>query len=218
VLTNYSISAGDPMTMAATAQRFSRARAIKLKLTGEPIDADRVPAVREARPEVLLSVDANQGFGRPFLEDIMPTLVSAQVTLTEQPFRVGEDALLDGLSSPIPIAADESVQVVAELAEVAQRVDVINIKLDKCGGLTEGIAMARACRINGVGAMVGCMLGTSLAMAPAYLLVQLCGVVDLDAPLLLKTDRDNAVQYNEGYLSCPSGLWGQPRARANWVN
>lgn len=208
LLTTLTCHAEDPEVMARQAIAHTGARAIKLKLTGEPVDAERVRAVRAALPDVWLGVDANQGFTRPFLEALMPTFVDARVDLIEQPFRIGEESLLEGFVSPIPIAADESVQTLADLPRLTPLFDVINIKLDKCGGLTEGLAMARAARAEGLSVMVGNMGGTSLGMAPAFLVGQLCDVVDLDGPTFLKADRTPHVSYPDGYLHCPAALWG----------
>lgn len=214
ILTTFTCHADAPEKMAQQARAFSKVRAIKLKLTGEPIDADRVRAVREALPDVWLGIDANQGFTRPFLEKLMPVLVDTRVALVEQPFRIGEEALLDGYNSPIPIAADESVQDLGDIPSLVGRFNVVNIKLDKCGGLTEGLAMARAAKSHGLQTMVGNMGGTSLAMAPAFLVGQLCDVVDLDGPTFLKADRDLTVDYSDGYLMCSERLWGgAPSAR-----
>jgi L-alanine-DL-glutamate epimerase-like enolase superfamily enzyme len=196
--------------MAATALAYTEARALKLKLTGEPVDADRVRAVRMARPDAWLGVDANQGFTRASLEQLMPVLVAARVALVEQPFPIGQEAWLEGLQSPIPIAIDESIQGIADIESLAGRCSVVNIKLDKCGGLTEGLAMARAARNLGLEPMVGNMLGTSLAMSPAFLVGQLCSVADLDGPLFLKSDRPDAVQYTDGFISHAKTLWGIP--------
>jgi len=208
--TAFTCGADEPVRMAAKACNFTGALAIKLKLTGEPIDSERVQAVREARADVWLGIDANQGFTRPFLEQIMPVLVAARVSLIEQPFPIGQESLLDSFDSPIPIAADESVQKLSDVSRLLGRFNVVNIKLDKCGGLTEGLAMAQAARDLGLGTMVGNMSGTSLAMAPAYLLGQLCQVIDLDGPLLLKTDRPTTVQYRDGFIECPDVIWGAP--------
>jgi L-alanine-DL-glutamate epimerase-like enolase superfamily enzyme len=208
LLTTFTCGADAPHVMAATARAYTSARAIKLKLTGEPMDADRIRAVREARPAVWLGVDANQGFTRAFLETLMPVLIEARVALVEQPFPIGQDALLDGFKSPIPIAADESVQGLADLHGLSGRFNVVNIKLDKCGGFTEALAMARAAHSLGLDTMVGNMLGTSLAMAPAFLVGQLCKVVDLDGPVLLKNDRPVPVRYVDGFIECPEALWG----------
>jgi L-alanine-DL-glutamate epimerase-like enolase superfamily enzyme len=210
LLTTMTCGAETPETMAATALGYTQARAIKLKLTGESVDAERVRAVRQARPDVWLGVDANQGFTRASLEQLMPVLVDTRVALIEQPFPIGRDAWLDGFHSPISIAADESVQGLADIPGLVGRYQVLNIKLDKCGGLTEGLAMARAARELGLEAMVGGMMGTSLAMAPAFLVGQLCHVVDLDGPVPLKTDRAITVDYTEGFIRCPEMLWGYP--------
>jgi L-alanine-DL-glutamate epimerase-like enolase superfamily enzyme len=208
LLTTFTCGVDEPEKMAAAARAYTHARAIKLKLTGEPIDTERVHAVREARADVWLGVDANQGFTRAFLERLMPTLTEARVALIEQPFPVGQESLLDGFRSPIPVAADESVQCLSDVPGLVGRFNIVNIKLDKCGGLTEGLAMARAARYLGLEAMVGCMTSTSLAMAPAFLVGQLCNVVDLDGPIFLKSDRAIAVQYADGFITCPQELWG----------
>jgi L-alanine-DL-glutamate epimerase-like enolase superfamily enzyme len=210
LLSTFTVSANSPDKMAADARAYIQAKAIKLKLTGQPADADRVRAVRAARADVWLGVDANQGFTRAFLETLFPVLVEARVELIEQPFKVGQEAQLDGLNSPIPLAADESVQGLADLADLPGRFDVVNIKLDKCGGLTEALAMAREARRLGLDVMVGNMLGTSLAMAPSFLVGQMCKVVDLDGPVFLSSDRSPAVRYVGGMISCPEQLWGAP--------
>jgi L-alanine-DL-glutamate epimerase-like enolase superfamily enzyme len=212
LLTTMTVGANTAEKMAAGARAYAQARAIKLKLTGEPADADRVRAVRAARPDVWLGVDANQGFTRSFLETLLPVLVDARVELIEQPFKVGEEAQLDGLRSPIPIAADESVQGLADVAGLPGRFNVMNIKLDKCGGLTEALAMAHRARELGLGIMVGNMVGTSLAMAPSFLVGQLCNVVDLDGPVFLSRDRASPVRYEQGMISCPEQLWGAPES------
>jgi len=210
LLTTFTVGANDPEKMAADACAYAQARAIKIKLTGEAHDAERVRAVRVARPDVWLGVDANQGFTPSLLRQLMPVLQQARVALIEQPFPVGREAQLEYLHSPIPIAADESVQGLADLARLANRFDVINIKLDKCGGLTEGLAMARAARRLGREVMVGNMVGTSLAMAPAFLVGQLCNIVDLDGPVFLSHDRSHPLRFENGMVSCPDELWGAP--------
>lgn len=210
LVTTMTCGADEPAKMAAAANGFGDVRAIKLKLTGEPVDAARVHAVREAKPDVWLGVDGNQGFTRAALEKLLPTLGEARVSLIEQPFPVGQEAWLDEVFSPIPIAADESVQCLIDIEPLVGRFQVINIKLDKCGGLTEGLAMARKARDLGLDCMVGNMIGTSLAMAPALLVGQLCKVVDLDGPAFITSDRENPVRYEDGYISCPDTLWGYP--------
>lgn len=208
--TTFTCGASDPDEMAAIARGYSGARAIKVKLTGDAVDASRVRAVRDAAPDVWLAVDANQGFTLSFLESLMPVLVAADVKLIEQPFPVGTEPLLEALQSPIPIAADESVQACTDIAGLVGRFDVINIKLDKCGGLTEAMQMVKTAREAGLGVMVGNMLGTSLAMAPAFIVGQFCEVVDLDGPVLLGKDRADTVEYENGFIDCPDGLWGSP--------
>lgn len=215
LLTTFTCGAAEPEQMAATARTYTNARAIKLKLTGEPVDGERVRAVREARDDVWLGVDGNQSLTRASLERLIPVLTEMRVALIEQPFLVAEDALLDNLRSPIPIAADESVQGLADISRLAGRFNIVNIKLDKCGGLTEGLAMARVARDLGLDSMVGNTLGTSLAMAPAFLLGQLCSVVDLDGPVFLKTDRVTAVRYTEGFIECPESIWGDAGEHPN---
>jgi L-alanine-DL-glutamate epimerase-like enolase superfamily enzyme len=207
LLTTFTVGANDPGKMAADAIAYRQARAIKLKLTGHPIDADRVRAVR---PDVWLGVDANQGFTRTSLDELLPVLVDARVQLVEQPFRIGDERLLEGLKYPIPFAADESVQGLADVSKLLGRFDVMNIKLDKCGGLTEALAMVREAKLLGLGVMVGNMVGSSLAMAPAFLVGQLCKVVDLDGPIFLSHDRPTPVRYENGMISCPAPLWGSP--------
>jgi L-Ala-D/L-Glu epimerase len=208
IVTTCTIGADAPEQMAGRARQFDRATALKLKLTGDPVDAARVRAVRDARPDVWLAVDGNQGFDRDSLDRVMPVLVSAGVQLLEQPFPRERNADLQGLASPIAVAADESAQDVDDLAGLAGLVDVINIKLDKCGGLTRGLAMEREARRLGMKTMVGCMGGTSLAMAPAFLLGQRCEIADLDGPLLLARDRLPSVTYESGTIFSPEEVWG----------
>jgi L-Ala-D/L-Glu epimerase len=208
LLTTFTCSADVPEKMAEVAKAYQGARAIKVKLTGDPVDMDRIRAVYEARPDVWIGIDGNQGFDRESLEALLPILVELNVQLIEQPFPIGKEALLDDLDSPIPIAADESCQGLADVSELVARFQVVNIKLDKCGGLTEGLSIARRARELGLDCMVGNMLGTSLAMAPAYLVGQLCRVVDLDGPIFLKSDREHRVRYVNGAIECPPEVWG----------
>jgi L-Ala-D/L-Glu epimerase len=208
LLTMLTCGANTPERMAATACRYETARAIKLKLTGEPQDAERVRAVRAVKPTEWLSVDANQGFTLSSLERLMPVLVDAGVALIEQPFPVGQEALLDGFQSPIPIAADESIVAGEDIRRAAGRFQMINVKLDKAGGLTDGLKWIRLAHAEGLDATVGNMFGTSLAMAPGFVLGQLCEVVDLDGPLFLRTDRDERADYTDGYIDCSKIPWG----------
>lgn len=208
LLTTCTIGAQTPQAMAHRAQRYAQARAIKLKLLGDAADAERVRAVRAVRPDVWLGVDANQGFSRAHFAALLPVLCEARVELIEQPFAVGAEPTLAELRSPIAVAADESVQGLADMRRAQGRFDVINIKLDKCGGLTEALAMARAAPQLGFSLMVGNMVGTSLAMAPAFVVGQSCGVVDLDGPLLLQADRVQRVSYADGHIDCGARVWG----------
>lgn len=209
LLTTFTLGADAPEAMAAGARGFAKARAIKLKLTGDvELDAARIGAVRAARPDVWLGVDANQGYVPQTLERLLPVLVAQQVSLLEQPCRRGHEHELDGVDRIVPIAADESVQGLDEVDALAGRFDVVNIKLDKCGGLTEGLLMAERARALGMKVMVGNMCGTSLAMAPAFVLGQLCDVVDLDGPLYLEHDRAPSVRYGDGMIHCSDDVWG----------
>jgi L-alanine-DL-glutamate epimerase-like enolase superfamily enzyme len=211
LLTTFTIPAGDPGAMAAKAVEYAQAQSLKLKLTGElPLDAERVRAVRRARPDCWMGVDANQGFNANSLSALMPDLIAAQVKLVEQPFGRGRDAELDGFRCPIPVAADESVQSLPDIEPLVGRFDVINIKLDKSGGLTEGLAMAAEARRHGLGVMVGNMVGSSLAMAPSWILGQLCDLNDLDGTLFIARDRTPAMVFERGKVHYPEGGWGSP--------
>jgi len=212
VLNAFTCSADTPDNMAIAAVAYRGAKAIKLKLTGDQVDSERVRAVRAARSDVRLSVDANQGFTPDILAKLMPALVDAGVQLIEQPFPAEHDTWLDGFRSPIPFAADESVQGLADIERLAGRFKALNIKLDKCGGLTEALSMARLARSLELEPWVGCMLGTSLAMAPAFIAGQLCTSVELDAPVFLQHDRGTTVVYEDGFVMCPQELWGSPAA------
>jgi L-alanine-DL-glutamate epimerase-like enolase superfamily enzyme len=213
LLTTFTVGAEAPEVMAARATGYAGARAIKLKLTDDDLNAKRVLAVRAARPDVWLMVDANQGFTRETFARLLPTLVEARVDVVEQPFPIGSEAWLDGLERPIRIAADESVQDRSDLQKMVGRVDIINIKLDKCGGLTEALALADEARKLGFELMVGNMSGSSLAMAPAFVVGQLCNVVDLDGPVFLTRDRTPAAEYQDGKIWCPETLWGSSQRK-----
>jgi L-alanine-DL-glutamate epimerase-like enolase superfamily enzyme len=215
LLTTFTVSANDPAAMAQGAKNFAQARAIKLKLTGElDVDIERVRAVRAARPDVWLAVDANQGYNRGALEKLLPVLREASVSLLEQPCARGCEAELDGIDHSIPIAADESVLGLTEVEALPGRFDVVNIKLDKCGGLTEGLLISQRARSLGMKVMVGNMIGTSLAMAPAFILGQHCDVVDLDGPIFLQRDCQPGVRYEDGFIRCDEEVWGFSRPNA----
>jgi len=209
--TTFTLSADTPEAMAQGARDYGQARAIKVKLTGElELDVARVRAIRDARPDVWLGVDGNQGFAADDLPALLDALVEARVSLLEQPLPRGRDAELEGLGSPIPVAGDESLLSREDVAGAVGRFDVVNIKLDKCGGLTEGLRMAAEARRLGLGVMVGNMVGTSLAMAPAFVLGQLCDVVDLDGPIALARDSEPGVRYRDGDVWAGPEVWGGP--------
>ena len=209
LVTTFTLSADDPAAVEAGARRYATAQAIKLKLSGEPdLDAARIQAVRRVRPDVWLGVDANQGYRRDGLERLIALLVDNRVSLLEQPLPRGAEAELEGLRSPVPIAADESVLSLSDVDGLVGRFDVVNIKLDKCGGLTEALEMARRARALGLQVMVGNMISTSLAMAPAFVVGQLCDVVDLDGPTFLERDREPSVSYlDDGTIWCDAAVW-----------
>lgn len=209
VLTTFTLGADDPAKMAQGARAYADAKAIKVKLTGEgELDAERVRAIRAARPDVWLGVDANQGYSVDGLDALVSVLVEANVALLEQPLARGREADLDDYKSAIPIAADESVLTLGDVEGCLGRFNVINIKLDKCGGLTEALLMAEAAERLGMEVMVGNMVGTSLAMAPAFILAQRCHVVDLDGPTFLKQDRNPSLTYADGTVWCDDAVWG----------
>lgn len=212
-VTTFTLSADEPAAVVRAAQNLPQARALKLKLNGDlPADIERVRAVREARRDVWMGVDANQGYTIETLGALLPRLVDAGVKLLEQPLPRGSEAELDGFQSPIPIAADESVQGLADVAGLVGRFDVVNIKLDKCGGLTEALMIAKEARRLDLQVMVGNMVGTSLAMAPAFVVAQLCDYVDLDGPYFLEQDCRPSVRYDGGSIHCPDTVWGGGRA------
>lgn len=210
LVTTFTLGAEAPEVVAANAYATTRATALKLKLVGDGQDGERVRQVRAARPDAWIGVDANQGFTQDSLSGLMPILADARVQLIEQPFPVGREAWLDGLNSPIPIAADESACDIPDLEPLVGRVQMINIKLDKCGGLTRALALAATARRLGFQLMVGNMGGTSLAMGPAFVLAQVCDLADLDGPTVLKQDRTPAVSYAEGRIVCSDAVWGGP--------
>jgi L-Ala-D/L-Glu epimerase len=210
LVTTFTLGADEPQVMAEGARKWATAQALKVKLTGDrELDIARVKAVRAARPDVWLGVDANQGYRVSNLGRLVPALVEAKVTQLEQPVARGEEAGLEDFDSPIPLVADESALGLADLAGLVGRFDMVNIKLDKCGGLTEGLAMAREARRLGLGLMVGNMMGSSLAMAPSFIVGQLCDVVDLDGPTFLKRDRTPGVTYSDGLIWVDEAVWGR---------
>jgi len=208
--TTLTMGADTPEAMAAGALAIDPEAAVKLKLTGDLADdIARVAAVCAARPDAWIGVDANQGYTIDVLPDLLPALTANGIALLEQPLARGREADLDGLKRPLPFAADESAVTLADTAGLVGRFDVVNIKLDKCGGLTEGLAIARQARQLGLDVMVGNMMGSSLSMAPAFVLGQLCDIVDLDGPTFLAQDRKPGVFYRGGKIHCPDHIWGE---------
>ena len=208
VLTAYTIGLG---TEADVRRKIRAARHFPLlKLKADATrHVEMVRFAREEHPHARLVIDANQAWSRQLLEQILPELQAHGVELIEQPVPRGSDAQLDGLNSPIPLAADESCTDRGSLDGLVGRYQYVNIKLDKCGGLTEALALARRARELGFELMVGNMGGTSLAMAPAHLVAQECSYVDLDGPLLLREDRAGAMRYQAALLSAAEPeLWG----------
>lgn len=212
VTTAYTISAASPEVVAGRLAEYGDARALKLKLEGDvEADRQRLRLIRRARPDVWLMADANEGYTPASLEQLLPDLVAAAVALLEQPLPRGQEDALQELNLPLPVAADESLQDLSELPRLIGRFQVANIKLDKCGGLTEGLMMAREARRLGLGVMVGNMGGSSIAAAPAWLLAQLCDHVDLDGPMHLADDVPCGARYEAGRVSVPDSVWGHPQ-------
>jgi len=206
--TAFTISLGDPARMEADARAAAHLPLLKLKLAGEG-DLDRVAAVHRGAPNARLIVDANEAWTGRDVAAEAAALLPFGVELIEQPVKAGEDHLLDNVVSPIPLCADESCQDRADLPRLIGRYQGINVKLDKCGGLTEALALAGEARAAGLDLMVGCMLATSLGIAPAHLIGQQARWVDLDGALLLAEDRPNGMPMSEGLIAPPTpGLWG----------
>lgn len=207
-LTAYTLSLGTPESMQAAAAKNAFRPLLKIKL-GTPDDMGRLEAVRRGAPKSRIIVDANEGWSADVYADLAPHLVRMGVDLVEQPMPAGQDDMLAEMERPLPVCADESCHDRSSLAALVGKYDMVNIKLDKTGGLTEALALRAQAQAMGFGIMVGCMVGTSLAMAPAVLLAQGARVTDLDGPLLLAEDRANALQYDaEGVHPPASALWG----------
>lgn len=208
VKTAFTLSMNTPDKMAQAAAMAKAQPILKMKLGGErPVAC--VQAVRQARPDAEIIVDANEALSLNDLKNVAPKLAAAQVALIEQPLaRNADDALLE-YKSPVPLCADESCQTVSDLAHLKGRYEFINIKLDKTGGLTAGLELVKKAETMGFGLMIGCMLGTSLAMAPAMVIAPRCRFVDLDGPLLLSRDRDFGLRFDGATVQPPSmDLWG----------
>lgn len=206
--TAYTLSLDTPEHMRLAAEKQAHRPLLKLKLADRH-DLDRVAAVRTGAPSARLIVDANEGWDEALYTHLVPELVKLGVTMIEQPMPAGKDEALASLPRPIPICADESCHDSHSLAELVGRYDMINIKLDKTGGLTEALRLRDEAVKHGLKIMVGCMVSTSLAMAPAFIVAQGADVVDLDGPLLLQRDRDNGLEYQGSIINPPStALWG----------
>jgi L-alanine-DL-glutamate epimerase-like enolase superfamily enzyme len=208
LLTSLTLGLDTPEAMGRTAAAQSRCAVLKLKLDGT-CDLERVTEVRRHRPDAQIIVDANQSWREDQLSDLIPRFAALGVTLIEQPLPPGKDDALLQFKSDVPLCADESCQTTASLPALLNKYQYVNIKLDKTGGLTEGLRLARAARAQGFRLMVGCMGGSSLSMAPGFVVGQLCELVDLDGPLLLKSDVPDAMTYDGGRVSPPGvRLWG----------
>ena len=207
-ITAYTLSLDTPEAMKAQAALHAFRPLLKIKL-GTPDDMPRLEAVRAGAPKSTIIVDANEGWSAEVYADLAPHLVRLGVELVEQPLPAGEDHALLGMQRPVPVCADESCHDRSSLADLKGKYDVVNIKLDKTGGLTEALALRDAAIAQGYEVMVGCMVGSSLAMAPATLVAQGASVVDLDGPLLLAEDRDEPLIFDNAGVHPPSAtLWG----------
>ncbi|WP_171206285.1 N-acetyl-D-Glu racemase DgcA [Ruegeria sp. HKCCA0235A] len=207
-ITAYTLSLDTPEAMQAQATENAHRPLLKIKL-GTPDDMPRLEAVRAGAPNARIIVDANEGWSAEVYADLAPHLVRLGVALVEQPLPAGDDDALIGMDRPVPVCADESCHDRASLPGLKGKYDVINIKLDKTGGLTEALELRKAAIAEGYDIMVGCMVGSSLAMAPATLLAQGAMVTDLDGPLLLAEDRDTPLIFDDAGVYPPeAALWG----------
>ncbi|MGA0606529.1 N-acetyl-D-Glu racemase DgcA [Phenylobacterium sp. VNQ135] len=205
-----TISLDAPAGMAEAAALARDAPLLKVKLSADR-PAERLLAVAEAAPSARLIVDPNEGWTLAILQAMAEPIARCKVVLVEQPLPAGEDAALEGLSYPAPICADESLHTRVDLPVVARRYQAVNVKLDKAGGLTEAVALAQAARAEGLSLMVGCMVASSLAIAPAFVLAGEADFVDLDGPWWLSRDRPGGCRFERGVLHPPQpGFWGDP--------
>ena len=208
LVTAYTLSLDTPDRMQEAAARNAARPVLKIKL-GTPDDMARLEAVRAGAPGATIIVDANEGWTADVYADLAPHLLRLGVALVEQPLPAGQDGMLAEIARPVPVCADESCHDRATLAALRGKYDAINIKLDKTGGLTEALALREAAIAAGFGVMVGCMVGSSLSMAPAVLIAQGAAFVDLDGPLLLARDRAAAIPYEGSTMGVPeAALWG----------
>ena len=209
VETSFTISLDAPEKMAAAAKAAAARPILKLKLGGEGLDLSRVEAVRKAAPNTRLLIDANESWSPEHYQKIVPALKKLDVELIEQPFPADADEVLEALDHPIPVCADESCHTTIDLPRLKNRYEVVNVKLDKTGGLTEALRLCKSARESGFKLLIGCMVCTSLGIAPARLLASNADWVDLDGPLLLARDREHGVAYTNGRIGLFSPqLWG----------
>ena len=209
VETSFTISLDTPAAMAAAAEANASAPILKLKLGGDDVDLARVRAVRESAPAPRLLIDANESWSPAHYREIVPALKGLGVELIEQPFPADADEVLETLDHPVPVCADESCHTSGDLPRLTNRYEVLNVKLDKTGGLTEALRLSKRARESGFKLLIGCMVCTSLGIAPARLLAGAADYVDLDGPLLLARDRDRGFAYHDGKIGIPSrDLWG----------
>ncbi len=207
--TSFTISLDTPEKMAAAAKASAKAPLLKLKLVGDDVDLARVEAVREAAPMARLLIDANESWSPSHYRNIVPAMKKLMVELIEQPFPADADEILETLDHAVPVCADESCHTSADLPRLTNRYEMINVKLDKTGGLTEALRLCKHARESGFKLLIGCMVGTSLSMAPARLLASASDYVDLDGPLLLARDRDCGLTYENNRIGLPDRqLWG----------
>lgn len=207
-ITAFTLSLDTPDKMQAAAARHAHRPLLKIKL-GTPDDMVRLEAVRRGAPQAKIIVDANEGWSAEVYADLAPHLGRLGVALVEQPMPAGADDMLAEIQRPIPVCADESCHDRASLPDLKGKYDMVNLKLDKTGGLTEGLALKQAALAQGYSLMVGCMVGSSLAMAPATLLAQGAAYTDLDGPLLLAEDRDPPLAFDAAGVHPPdAALWG----------
>jgi L-alanine-DL-glutamate epimerase-like enolase superfamily enzyme len=209
VETSFTISLDTPAAMAAAAGVNTAAPILKLKLGGDDLDFPRVEAVREAAPAARLLIDANESWSPEHFREAAPLLTQFGVELIEQPFPANADEVLETLDHPVPVCADESCHTSVDLPRLTNRYEVVNVKLDKTGGLTEALLLTERARKAGFRLLMGCMVCTSLGIAPARLLASATDYVDLDGPLLLAGDRHHGIAYENGRIGLPSRqLWG----------
>ncbi|HEV2044970.1 MAG TPA: N-acetyl-D-Glu racemase DgcA [Chthoniobacterales bacterium] len=209
VETSFTISLDMPAAMAAAARANATAPILKLKLGGDDVDLARVEAVHEAAPVARLLIDANESWSPAHYRKVAPLLGQFGIELIEQPFPSDADEVLETLDHPVPVCADESCHTTADLPHLINRYEAINVKLDKTGGLTEALLLTERARESGFKLLIGCMVCTSLGIAPARLLASAADYVDLDGPLLLARDRDGGLSYQNGKIGLPSReLWG----------